>query len=91
MDISDNVCKNDLEVRRNEIKSLVGYQKIQQEVLEKTSEIYIGSEFIFNDFYTENWYRKQVPLFPDEFYSIFEKFSNDNPVENDIKNKSSTK
>ncbi len=80
MDISDN----DLDARRNEIKSLVGYQKIQQEVLEKNKDTYIGNEFIFNDFYTENWYRKQVPLFPDEFYPIFEKFSKDNPI-NDSK------
>ena len=83
MDISNNDL--DLEARRNEIKSLVGYQKIQLEVLEKTkSESYIGNEFIYNDFYTENWYRKQVPLFPDEFYPIFEKFSKDNPI-NDSK------
>jgi len=79
MDISEN---KDLE-RRNEIKSLVGYQKIQQEVLEKNKDTYIGNEFIFNDFYTENWYRKQVPLFPDEFYPIFEKYSQDNPIKNE--------
>ena len=79
MDISNNVCEKDLEARRNEIKSLVGYQKIQQEV-SKTNESYISNEFIFNDFYTENWYRKQVPLFPDEFYPIFEKYSKDNPI-----------
>ena len=75
MDISNN--EKALEARRNEIKALVGYQKIQQNV---QSESYISDEFIFNDFYSENWYRKQVPLFPDEFYPILEKFSADNPI-----------
>lgn len=53
-------------------------EETEEAIIERTERFMKGQqELIGADAYTADWYRAKYPGFPDHFYPIFERFSND--------------
>jgi hypothetical protein len=55
------------------------YLAIQDSIPLDEEDVEIDSRFISDDLliFTADWYRNKYPGFPDEYYEVFEKFSNE--------------
>ena len=59
-------------------KNNEAYKKIEDQL--QCDDVIIDSRFLSDDLviYTAGWYRNKYPRFPEHYYEVFEKFSEEN-------------